>query len=379
MKNFQRSNGNGHNLPNKSVVVLYNETKELIKGEPQDLIADNGVVLCAKAVVRALQAQGVNAVGVPFEDHVESALAPYSPDKYVVFNLGEGIAGKIFEEARIAWTLEVMGYTFTGNGGDAIAKSTNKALTKSLLKKAGLNTPDWFVFSSAEEVLKTPVKDLRFPLIVKPMAEDGSIGLTNSAVVHTVEELMERVAYVAERYHQLALAESFIDGRELNVALLGNPPQIMPIAEIDFSAIPNPFEKIVSFDAKWAEDSFEYHHTPTVCPARISSSLASRVQKMVAKAWHVIGCSGYARVDLRLDANNVPYIVEVNCNPDISPDAGFQTAARTAGYTYEKLIYKILENAWRRSNDYRQNRSSGARNFNPIDYRENQSLQQNRN
>jgi len=360
------------------VVVLYNKTDELIKGESSDLIADEGVVYCAKSVINALESQGFQVVDLPYDRDIELVLANFPPDQYTIFNLGEGLAGKILEEARIAWALEVMGYTFTGNSGAAIAKTTNKAYTKSLLVQAGLKTPDWWVFSNAEEVEAMQLKEISFPLIVKPIAEDGSIGLNGSAVVHNLDELQERVSYIVEQYRQAALAEQFIVGRELNVALLGNPPQVLPIAEIDFSEFSDPYEQIVTFDAKWNEDSFEYHNTPSICPANLPPSLAGSIQKIALNAWNVLGCSGYARVDLRLDENNIPYIVEVNCNPDISPHAGFHTTARVAGYTYKTMINQILKHAWRRSNAYRQYRSERPRTHYPKNIRENKSIQQDR-
>ncbi|NIW44960.1 MAG: ATP-grasp domain-containing protein [Gammaproteobacteria bacterium] len=374
MKTDSKRQGKAYKQP---IVVLYNKTDELIKGEARDLIADEGVGYCAQSVIRALESEGYQVIDLPYDVEVESVLVDYPPDQYVIFNLGEGLSGKILEEARIAWALEVMGYTFTGNGGDAIAKSTNKALTKSLLEKAGLKTPEWWVFSQPAQVQKLMARDIPFPLIVKPIAEDGSIGLNGSAVVHTLEGLEDRVSYINNQYRQAALAERFIVGRELNIGILGNPPKVLPIAEIDFSEFSDQFEQIVSFDAKWNEDSFEYHHTPSICPAALPASLTDSIKMMVLKAWDVIGCYGYARVDLRLDEQNIPYIVEVNCNPDISPNAGFHLAAQTAGFTYNTLINHILNNAWRRSNAYRQSRTKRTRTLNQENFQENTSFQQN--
>jgi len=364
-------------LFDQPVVVLYNKTDELIKGEESDLIADEGVVFCAKSVISALEAQDIQVIDLPYDRDIELVLADFPPDQYIIFNLGEGLAGKILEEARIAWALEIMGYTFTGNGGDAIAETTNKAYTKSLLVQADLHTPEWWVFSNAAEV-EAGAKEITFPLIVKPIAEDGSIGLNGSAVVHDLDELQDRVSYIVERYRQAALAERFIVGRELNVALLGNPAKVLPIAEIDFSEFSDPYEQIVTFDAKWNEDSFEYHNTPSICPANLPPPLAETIRKMALKTWNVLGCSGYARVDMRLDESNTPYIVEVNCNPDISPNAGFHTTARAAGFTYKTMITHILNHAWRRSNAYRQYCTQKPRTLYSKNIRENESFQQNR-
>jgi D-alanine-D-alanine ligase len=325
------------------VVVLYNASEGLIKGEPRDLLAEQGVIACAQAVADALSKSGYEVEEVPIRDNVETALAPYPPNEWTVFNLGEGLQGWLFEEARIAWALDAMGYRFTGSGGDALARSNHKARAKALLVATGVETPAWWLFHHPDEVVAAYAADIRFPLIVKPVAEDASIGVGPEAVVHTVSALRERVAYIVECYRQGALAEAFVVGREFNIALWGEPPQVLPLAEVDFSAFPDPYSRIVSFSAKWEEDSFEYHHTPVVCPAPVSADLGALIEDTALRAWAAIGCRGYARVDMRVSAKGVPYVVEVNCNPDISPDAGFYRAARAAGYSYDEMAVRILQ------------------------------------
>jgi D-alanine-D-alanine ligase len=342
------------------VLVLYNASQELAKGEPQDMIAELGVVACAWAVSRALEEAGYRVVLVPMQTELETALAPYPPTEYVVFNFGEGLKGRLFEEARIAWALEAMGYCFTGSGGDAIARSVHKAQAKTLLAASGVDTPPWWLFRHPDEV-DTLAADLPFPLIVKPVAEDASIGVGPDAVVHTAQALRQRVAYVVERYRQAALAEVFVAGREFNISLWGDPPQVLPLAEIDFSAFTDPYARIVSFAAKWEVDSFEYHHTPVLCPAPVDPDLGTRIADTAWRAWTAIGCQGYARVDMRISDEGVPYVVEVNCNPDLSPDAGFYRAARAAGYSYEDMVVHILEIAGRQSYAYDQISSRNRR------------------
>lgn len=329
------------------VVVLYNASENLVKGEPQDILAEQGVIACARAVADALRSAGYRVAQVPICDDVESALAPYPPDRWDVFNLGEGLAGRLFEEARIAWALEAMGYCFTGASGGAIVRGVHKARTKQLLAAEGVNTPSGWLFRRPGEV-DALAAQLCFPLIVKPVAEDASIGVGPEAVVHTAQALRERVAYVTARYRQAALAELFVTGREFNVALWGGePPQTLPLAEIDFSAFADPYVRIVSFAAKWQEDSFEYCHTPVICPAPVDAALGDRIEETARRAWAAVGCRGYARVDMRLGDGDLPYVVEVNCNPDLSPDAGFYNAAWAAGYSYADMVTHILEIARR--------------------------------
>jgi D-alanine-D-alanine ligase len=347
-------------------VVLYNHSTNLMKGEPRDLVADQEVVQCAQAVATALQCRGYRAALVPIsgqsaalENHVvasclsanpmarastevEMALIPYPPTHWMVFNLGEGLEGRLFEDARIAWALEAMGYRFTGCDGDALSRSLNKARTKALLAERGVATPPWAVIRHPDEIDKRGLGGLMFPLIVKPVAEDASLGIGPEAVVTNAQAARERVAYVVETYRQAALVEEFVAGREFNVALWGDPVEVLPLAEVDFSAFADPCQRIVSFAAKWEQGTFEYTHTPVRCPTPVDRRLSGRISRTALKSWHAMGCRGYARVDMRINQHGVPFVVEVNCNPDLSPDAGFFRAARAAGHSYEDMIERIL-------------------------------------
>ena len=319
------------------ILVVYNESPSLIKGEPQDLLAEQEVIACAQVVAEALAGR-FEVQCVPIHSDVEIALAPYSPTEWVVFNLGEGIQGRLFEEARIAWALEAMGYRLTGSRGDALARSTHKVHAKQLFTQAGIPTPRWRLYRNVSEV----EDELGFPLIVKPVAEDASLGIGPEAVVHDLDALRERVGHTIACYRQAALVEEFIVGREFNVSLWGDAPDLLPLAEIDFHDFSDPLGQIVSFAAKWDTTSFAYHHTPVLCPASVEERLAGRIQEAALAAWHVIGCQGYARVDMRVDAGDQPYVIEVNCNPDLSPDAGFFQAVRRIGCSYEEMVYRIV-------------------------------------
>lgn len=337
----------------RPVAVLYNAYDELIKGEPQDLIADQGVELCARAVVESLEQLGLEVVPLPFKETVEQVLYAFPPQEYTIFNFAEGMSGRLFEEARIAWTLESMGYAFTGSDGHAIALSTNKARAKKMFQDAGLATPDWWVIRHPDELVSLDQDDFPFPLIVKPVAEDGSIGLSSASVVKDMRGLKERLAFVVEHYRQSALVERFIDGREINVALWGIDPHVLAVAEIDFVGYEDPLSRIVSFDAKWQDSSYAFHNTPARIPADLTPRQSHAIHTAARHAWRLLGCMGYARVDIRLDREDVPYIIEVNCNPDISPGAGFAHAAQAVGYTYTGMVRKILMFSRRRTDVYR--------------------------
>jgi D-alanine-D-alanine ligase len=327
------------------VLVLYNHSSHMIKGESRDLIADQSIVACASSVTAALAEAGFQVHTLPLQGNVETALEAYPPSEWIIFNLVEGLDGRLFEEARVAWALEAMGYRFTGNAGAALATSTNKMRAKEALTAAGVPTPAYWSFSHPDEVLATLCFD--FPLIVKPVAEDASQGIDNESVVHTISGLRNRVAYVRQWYRQAALVETFVSGREFNVGLWGNPPEPLPVAEIDFSAFEDSSERIVSFSAKWKPASEEYQKMPVQCPAVLTPDIEAALITTARQAWYAMGCRGYARVDMRLAESGIPYVIEVNCNPDISSDAGFYRAAKAAGYSYADMAEYILEAALR--------------------------------
>jgi D-alanine-D-alanine ligase len=274
---------------------------------------------------------------------VEVALAPYNQSEWIVFNLGEGVEGRLYEEARIALVLETMGYRFTGGGGNALLHTTHKYMAKEYLVQAGLPTPPGWLFRDAGEV----EGDFCFPLIVKPVAEDASFGIGPGAVVSDLQTLKSRVQYVADRYRQIALVEEFICGREFNVSIWDEPPTVLPINEIDFSDFSNPCERIVSFAAKWEHESFDYQHLQRICPAPLGEDLKNRIEEVALGAWYAFDCQGYIRVDIRMDAEENPYIVDVNCNPDLALDGSFYRSTTIAGYSYEEMILKILTMAKR--------------------------------
>lgn len=325
------------------VIVLYNQTDYLIKGEQRDLKADQGVIVCARAVADALTSAGLEVRSVPITGDVEQALAPYSPTEWVIFNLGEGLAGKLFEEVRIAWALEVMGYRFTGADAMALALTTHKARAKRALRRMGVPTPDWRLFTNPRQVTEEALSGLPFPLIVKPVAEDASLGISELSVVQSVEALRDQVHLLVERYRQAALVEQFVDGREFNISIWDDPPTVLPLAEVRFPAAKSLNERIVSFAAKWEEESIPYQNTPVTCPAEVSPVLAESITQTALDAWRALGCNGYGRVDMRIDQNGAPYVLEVNCNPDISPDAGFFRSASRAGYSYQEMVLHILQ------------------------------------
>ena len=334
----------------EGVVVLYNDTSHLIKGEAKDLISEQSVVKCANTISDALRSQSIKTELAPITEEVEHVLAQYDPRNWLVFNLAEGRGGRLYEESRIAWLLESRGFYFTGSSGRAIALTTNKALTKSFLSRAGLHTPAWWLLHSPDQISKK--RDLPYPLFVKPVAEDASLGIGNDSVVFDYDSLRERVSYVIDHYHQSALVEEFIDGREISAAAWDDPFDLLSLSEIDFREFSSPKSRIVNYEAKWQEDSFEYQHTPTICPADLSPKAEKVISRSALHALQCTGASNYARVDMRLTEDGTPFILEINCNPDLSPEAGFFKAVEQNGLTYQEMVIKILTQSRRHSDAY---------------------------
>jgi D-alanine-D-alanine ligase len=233
----------------------------------------------------------------------------------LVFNLCESLRGQAINEMHVAGIYELMNVPYTGAAPLALGTCLNKVRTKVIL-------------------------DAR---------EDASIGIENSSVVRDIESLRQRVAFVVKTYNQPALVEEYIEGRELNVAIIGNEqPTILPISEIDFSKLPPYYPKIVTYNAKWVEGTAEYVGTVGTCPAKLSLEVEQRIRDIARQAYKLMEIRDYARVDIRLDASNTPYVLEVNPNPDISRDTGFARSARAAGMTFEDMLVKIIETAFER-------------------------------
>jgi D-alanine-D-alanine ligase len=318
------------------VLILYNDVQSVDKGEAQDLVSAQGVALAAEAVEQALK-RAHEVVCLPVAFDPSEVLADYSSREWVIFNLLEGLGNRADLEPEAAAILGRLGYRYTGSPPDSIALCLDKARTKRLLESVGIPTPSYLVVEDAYETLS-----IRLPAIVKPVAEDASLGIDDGAVVTTLDQLRARVEYIVETYREPALVEEFVGGREFNIALWGNgQPECLPLAEIDYSGIHEPLRRICSYAAKWDPERDEYYLTPVICPANVDQGLANRIRAVAVAAYDATGCRGYARVDMRLQGRQ-PYVLEVNPNPDISPDAGFARAARAAGYGYSQMVEKIV-------------------------------------
>lgn len=325
------------------ILVVFNVIEQVERGEEDDLFAEQEIVLVEQHIEQALQAHGHTTVAVPIRDDLWGPLTRYDPNEWLIFNLCESIRNKTYLEPYIISVFEHLGFRYTGSNRRTLALCLNKARAKEILQAHGIPTAPYQVFTPY-----TIDRRIQFPLIVKPVSEDASIGITLNSVVHDERSLRRQVRYIWDKYHEPALCEEFIDGREFNVTVLGNdPPRVLPLSEINFRHIANPFARIVSFRAKWVPTSEEYLKTPPTCPARISETLRLKIEDVARRAYIAMGLRDYGRVDIRVK-NGTPYVLEVNPNADLSPDAGIARAARVAGMSYADLADEIVRLAARR-------------------------------
>jgi D-alanine-D-alanine ligase len=261
----------------------------------------------------------------------------------IAFNMCEGIDGIATLESAVISVLELFKIPFTGASSYTAAVCLRKHVINGLLEKNGLPIPRFACIRRGD-----PLVSVGYPAIVKPAAEDASIGVEQRSVVRNMRQLTERVHAMLEVWDEV-LVQRFVDGREINVGVLGDA--VLPIAEIDFGKMPRGRWRIVTYQSKWMPGSVDDIGGSPRCPAKLPARVASEVRRVALRAWKLSGGFGYGRVDMRIDANGQPWILEVNANPDIAPDAGLARMARVVGIEYPALIRQICELGLARSRE----------------------------
>jgi D-alanine-D-alanine ligase len=330
--------------------ILYDATDKLPKNGVLSIdLSEAAVMDEMNDIKRALSEMGYKTTLFNVNSDIMrliNYLREEKPD--VIFNICESIGNESMHEMHVAGIYELLGIPYTGASAFTLGFAQNKVRVKELLNYYHLPTPK-FMFC-AHPVRITIENDLDFPLIVKPSREDASVGISSDSVVYNLTDLRKKVRYIIEQFNQAALVEEYIEGRELNVAILGNhEPEALPISEIDMSTLPDKYHKIITYNAKWMKGTDEYENTKGVCPAKIDKGVEQRMKEMALQTYKIVGGRDYARVDFRLTKNNNPYILEFNPNPDIAADAGFARSAKTSGLTFEEMVAKIAEFALERA------------------------------
>ncbi len=325
------------------IAVLYSGQDGLANGTAEDALATLAVLEAVAAVESSCQANE----WIPFRFRVEDlgalrrALRASRPD--LAFNLVEDIGGLSCREPEVPRLLESMGIPYTGSAGDALALATDKLACRARLAERGLPVARGGSLTNASD----PLPPVPFPVIVKASREDASHGLSAASVTCDEWSTRRQVAFVVETYQQPALVEAFLPGRELSVSLVDGVagPTTLAVSEIDFSRLPPGAPRIVDYRAKWVAGSPEDLGTVPCFPDDLDPSLRTTAEALAVGAWRAVGLRGYGRVDLRLGADGAPKIIDVNPNPDLSPDAGLSRAAERAGLSHQALVGRIVQAA----------------------------------
>ena len=328
------------------VAILFNEDAQITRGNPQDLLAVQYTVTAAQHLYEALTSLGYSVTKLAVRgnlEELEDILASFSPKENFIFNNCDGFNGNNLDAVNVIRLVERMGFKHTGAPADSNEMCIDKPHSKERLIQFGVPTPRYQVFDRAEGEFH-----LDFPAIIKPSVEDASMGIDLDSVVSNRECLFHKLAYIIEKYEQPAIVEEFVCGRELAVAMWGNDViEVLPIAEEDFSWIANPLEQVLTYESKWKTDSFYYQNIPARVPAVLNRKETHAVKKAAENSFRAMGLRDLGRVDIRFK-NGIPYVIDVNELPDLSPDAGFWNSARATGITYPQMVERILIYALKR-------------------------------
>lgn len=274
-----------------------------------------------------------------------NALAKCGAD--LVFNLTESYAGDDGKEMHVTAYLDLLGLLYTGSGPHGHFLAQDKAVAKKMFAFHGIRTP---YFATAYRGRLDHAHDVKFPLIVKPVAEDGSIGIDNNAVVTSVKDLMERIEYIQEEFDTPALIEEYIEGREIYAAVLGSYERVhaLPLVELDLSKLPKGTPRIAGQDVKFEKDSEAYKLTKSAPVEDLDDETMKKLTETALAAYRAVKLRDYGRIDMRLDKSGDVYVIEANPNPWLSSVQEFAMAAKKSGRSYTELIGEIVDMALQR-------------------------------
>lgn len=321
-------------LPPRSVLILHEAFGADARVDEVDALVQ------VREVTAALERLGWKIAIASVDLNLEQLLCQlrrHNPT--CVFNLVESLGRRGDLIGVVPALLQGVSIPFTGVSGDAIQLTSQKILAKRWLSLHGIGTPEWFTDDGA-------VDNDRQRWIVKSLWEHASFGLDDSSVVRGRIAARQRIRQRARELGGRWFAERYIDGREFNISLLeqDGEPQVLPIAEMTFVDYPSGKPKIVGYAAKWDETAGEYHATRRTYP-ELRNQERDALQAVALECWKLFELRGYARVDIRMDEQGRPWVLEINANPCVSRDAGFVAAADEAGIRYDRIIECIVEAA----------------------------------
>jgi D-alanine-D-alanine ligase len=317
------------------VLIVYNLPTEKSSADDMDVLNQ---VEAVKDSLIELQ-NTVEVFGIDLNlNLLQNKIEKYKPE--IVFNLVEAINGVEMYLHFVPSMLEKLNVPFTGSNSEILYTTTNKILTKKLLNLYDIKTPFW-----SNNISDFETDKFNPPVIVKPNYADASVGLDDLSIVKVIGDL-ENVFNQKTKLYGECFIEQFIDGREFNISVIETEqgPLILPIAEIRFENYPENKSKIVNYDAKWNENSFEYKNTIRHFDFDKSDLvLLENLKDLTNSCWEKFELNGYVRIDYRVDKNNNIYVLEINANPCISPDSGFYAACEKYGWNYSKMVETIVK------------------------------------
>ncbi len=330
----------------RKIAIVYNEP---VPGTYEGIGEQKAILSILEGVVAAhqsLEELGYEVVRVPLLPPVEQAREILkSLETDLVFNLFEGFDTRPKTEATMAGIFSELGLKYTGCSSAALAMGLDKVKSKDLMRSHGIHTPDYQRLTP--ETIDT--FRLKFPCIVKPTGQDASHGLSANSVVDDRAAMERQVAVVSRSFGGDALVEEFVDGREFNVTVMGNREiAVLPISEIIFD-LPAGVPPVLTYAAKWEEETFYFNRTTVSCPADIDVELSASLFKTAVDVFKLVVKRGYARVDMRLDSEGTAQVLEANPNPDITPGSGAARQAAAAGMTYTQFIDRLVSMAMRKT------------------------------
>lgn len=322
------------------VALTYNALPEKNSRYKTDAFVEFDDASTVGAIKKAIEALGHEVTLIEANENAFQKLRALKPD--FVFNIAEGIGGES-RESHIPAMLELLGIPYSGSGVATLAITLDKRRSKEVLGYWGIPTPKFCLLTSEEQSLD----GLKFPLFVKPNAEGSSKGIMKDAFVENEKDAKKIIKRIFQEYGQSALVEEYLPGREFTVSILGNdPPRVLPLLEIDFDGLPDDLPKFDSYEVKWCWDTPDNKHDGIICPAKLDADLEGCLKDTALRTYEVLECRDFSRIDLRLDADSVPNVIDVNALPGLIPDpkenSRFPKSAYAYGMTYEELIAEIL-------------------------------------
>jgi len=293
-------------------------------------------------VLTALGALGYTAEHLAIFDDLDllrQKLENFAPD--VLFNLVEEFKNNPGFDQNIVSLLEMQGVPFTGCGATGLTLCKHKGISKKILSYHRIHVPNFVVIPRGQRIARP--KRLKFPILVKPLKEEASYGISQASFVETDEQFRERVAFIHEKYDGGVIAEEYIVGRELYVSLMGNLRlSVFPIRELVFREVPPDEPKIATYRAKWDEEYRKRWGLKNQFAEGLDPALVAHIEQTCKRIYRLLTIDGYARIDLRLTAANEVYFIEANPNPILAEDEDFALSAGKAGLPYPQLIDRII-------------------------------------